>query len=56
MSERVVTDARLLEKIQAVHGASRETYGSPRVHEALLRTRPTFAPSSGARRATLTEY
>jgi putative transposase len=34
-SERATEDARLLEKIQAIHRDSRETYGSPRVHEAL---------------------
>jgi transposase InsO family protein len=35
VSERVMVDATLLEKIQAVHRDSRETYGSPRVYEAL---------------------
>lgn len=32
---RANEDARLLDKIQAVYQASRETYGSPRVHAAL---------------------
>jgi len=36
-SERAVEDERLVERIQAVHMKSRETYGSPRVHEALQR-------------------
>lgn len=34
-SARAADDARLLEKIQSAHQASRETYGSPRVHAAL---------------------
>lgn len=34
-SQRKHEDARLLEKIQAAHRESRETYGSPRVHAAL---------------------
>lgn len=34
-SARAIEDARLLAKIQSVHHASRETYGSPRVHAAL---------------------
>lgn len=34
-SVRATEDERLVEKIQAVHRDSRETYGSPRVHEAL---------------------
>jgi putative transposase len=34
-SDRAVGDAILLQKIQAVHHESRQTYGSPRVHAAL---------------------
>ena len=37
VSERAAEDERLVERIQAVHMKSRETYGSPRVHEALRR-------------------
>jgi putative transposase len=36
-SERCKRDAVLVEKIRHEHAVSRETYGSPRVHEALLR-------------------
>ncbi|KAF1691506.1 hypothetical protein CSC65_15900 [Pseudoxanthomonas daejeonensis] len=36
-SARAMEDAVLVEKIRQVHGASRETYGSPRVHAALRR-------------------
>ena len=36
-SARAIEDAALIEKIRHVHGASRETYGSPRVHAALKR-------------------
>ena len=36
-SERSKRDAVLLDKIQHEHAVSRETYGSPRVHEALQR-------------------
>ena len=36
-SERAKRDAVLLDKIQHEHAVSRETYGSPRVHEALQR-------------------
>lgn len=36
-SRRAVEDERLLEGIRAAHAQSRETYGSPRVHEALQR-------------------
>ncbi|MEL1266437.1 IS3 family transposase [Pseudoxanthomonas putridarboris] len=36
-SARAIEDAALVEKIRKVHGASRETYGSPRVHAALRR-------------------
>ena len=34
-SERLTEDARLVRKIRNIHKASRETYGSPRVHAAL---------------------
>ena len=34
-SAHAVADAALLERIKAVHAASRQTYGSPRVHAAL---------------------
>lgn len=34
-SKRSVEDRRWLEKIEKVHAASRQTYGSPRVHESL---------------------
>lgn len=34
-SKRVKTDKTLLSKIRVIHGESRETYGSPRVHDAL---------------------
>lgn len=36
-SERAIEDRRLVEKIRQAHKASRETYGSPRVHQALKR-------------------
>jgi transposase InsO family protein len=36
-SRRAVEDERLLDKIRDAHTESRETYGSPRVHEALQR-------------------
>lgn len=36
-SERAKEDARLVSKIRRVHQASRETYGSPRIHAALRR-------------------
>lgn len=38
LSERTKEDARLVGKIRQAHRASRETYGSPRVHAALRRT------------------
>ena len=34
-SPRATEDRALVEKIQAVHGDSRRTYGSPRVHASL---------------------
>ncbi|VAW79574.1 Mobile element protein [hydrothermal vent metagenome] len=37
-SERAKEDGRLIKKIRQAHEASRETYGSPRVHQALKRT------------------
>ena len=37
MSARAVEDERLVERIRAAHAKSRETYGSPRVHEVLQR-------------------
>ncbi len=36
-SARAIADAALVDKIRHVHAASRETYGSPRVHAALRR-------------------
>ena len=37
VSQRCLDDAVVLEKIRTVHGNSRQTYGSPRVHAALRR-------------------
>ena len=37
MSRRAAADADWVERIRRVHEASRDTYGSPRVHEALKR-------------------
>ena len=37
VSDRRIEDASLIEKIRQVHEASRQTYGSPRVHAALRR-------------------
>ena len=37
VSRREQDDRRVVEHIRAVHAASRESYGSPRVHEQLLR-------------------
>lgn len=39
-SRRAQEDVELLDEIQEVFDQSRSTYGSPRVHEALKRTRP----------------
>jgi transposase InsO family protein len=36
-SDREIRDADLIEKIREIHAASRETYGSPRVHAQLVR-------------------
>ncbi len=36
-SSRVIEDERLVRKIQRAHTASRETYGSPRIHATLIR-------------------
>ena len=36
-SERTLDDARLIARVRQVHRASRETYGSPRVHAELRR-------------------
>ena len=37
-SRRAEEDGRFLSQIRTAHAASRETYGSPRVHEALRRS------------------
>jgi len=37
VSTRAAEDERLVERIRTAHTHSRETYGSPRVHEALQR-------------------
>ena len=37
-SRRAIEDERLVERIIQVHRASRQTYGSPRVHASLVRT------------------
>ena len=42
-AERAVEDERLLQEIREAHAQSRETYGSPRVHEALQRRGETWA-------------
>ena len=34
-SRRAEEDERLVAKVRAAHSVSRETYGSPRVHETL---------------------
>ena len=36
-TDREVRDAELLDRIRKIHAASRETYGSPRVHAQLVR-------------------
>lgn len=36
-SERAKADGLLVKKIRIEHAVSRETYGSPRIHEALCR-------------------
>ncbi len=36
-SERAIEDKAILEKIRQAHAGSHETYGSPRVHQALKR-------------------
>lgn len=41
VSERTVDDARWVEKIRAAHQASHQTYGSPRVHAALMQAGET---------------
>lgn len=45
-SDRARKDERLVEKIREVHSHSRETYGSPRIHESLKQS----GESVGARR------
>ena len=42
-------DARLLREIRSIHGASRETYGSPRVHAELRRRGIRIARKRAAR-------
>jgi transposase InsO family protein len=37
-SERAIDDAQWIDKIRSVHAASRQTYGSPRVHAAMTQT------------------
>lgn len=41
-SERSVEDRRWLNKIEAIYDASRQTYGSPRVHESLRQAGETI--------------
>lgn len=36
-SDRAIEDAQWVEKIRSTHAASRQTYGSPRIHAALTR-------------------
>ena len=38
VSQRAIQDVRLVKEIRRAHIASRETYGSPRVHQALLKS------------------
>jgi putative transposase len=52
-SPRATEDRALVEKIQAVHGDSRRTYGSPRVHASLaLAVAEPQLPPKGRPRAT----
>ena len=48
-SKHAQEDARIVENIRAVHAASRETYGSPRVHRSLRRDGITCSRNRVAR-------